>query len=475
VGVRRALAVASALVLVLTGAAYGLYHDLVAGITTTDVIVGGNGGEQNILLVGVDSRTDAQGNPLPEEILRALRTGAEPGVLNTDVIILLHLPEQGGAGTAFSIPRDSYVAIPGRGAGKINSAYPVAKARAAAELVETGGLDRATIDSEAARQGRDVLIETVEDLTGLPVDHYAEINLLGFYNLTNVVGGVEVCLNAAVAEPLSGAKFPAGRQAIAGGDALAFVRQRHGLPEGDLSRVRRQQIFLGAVADKVLSAATLRDPVTLHRLVEAAEKTLVIDEGWDLLEFAQQVTDIGTGELDFVTVPTKGVATNARGDVVLVDSYEVRRFVEQRIDGLGATPPPPPPVPAPAPAPTGWVVDVRNASNVSGLAALVSARMHALGYDRGAVGNTERSRRSSVLHPGSDDVRARAVSEELGGLEVVRDDSLAPGHVAVVLGSDFDRSVLAAALPAGPPAPANGSRAGGGDGDISADAVPCID
>ncbi|MGD9526171.1 MAG: LCP family protein, partial [Pseudonocardia sp.] len=180
--VRTALAVASALVFALTGGGYALYSDVTAGITTTDVIAGGTGGEQNILLVGVDSRTDAKGDPLPPEIVRELRAGNDD-VLNTDTIILLHLPEDGGPGVAFSIPRDSYVSIPDQGPDKINSAYPAAKARAVRELVEAGEVDRAAIDAEAARQGRSALIDAVENLTGLTVDHYAEINLLGFYTL----------------------------------------------------------------------------------------------------------------------------------------------------------------------------------------------------------------------------------------------------------------------------------------------------
>ncbi|MGQ0573517.1 MAG: LCP family protein [Pseudonocardia sp.] len=466
---RRVLVVASVLVLAVTGTAYGLYSDVVAGITTTDVIAGGSGGEQNILLVGVDSRTDAQGNPLPAEILRELRTTAETGVLNTDAIMLLHLPEDGGAGIVFSIPRDAYVSIPGHGPDKINSAYPAAKTKIARDLAETGDLDPAAIDAEAARQGRGVLIRTVEDLTGLTVDHYAEINLLGFYNLTTALGGVEVCLNAAVAERLSGARFPAGRQTISGGDALAFVRQRHGLREGDLSRIRRQQVFLAAVADKVLSAGTLRDPQTLSRLVEVTQESLVIDEGWDLLAFAQQAADIADGDLRFVTVPTRGATSNARGDVVVVDSYEIRRFVADRIEELTAQAQT---AAAAGPTPVRYVVDVRNASNVSGIAGLVAARVEALGYEGGDVGNTRPAIRSEIRYGGSDDAGARAVAAQLGVREVTADGALPDDRVEVVLGSDFDRSVLAAVLPPRRPAAAPPPDP---DDAISPAAVPCID
>ena len=137
---RIATVVASALVLAVTGTAWGLYRDITAGIVTTDVISGGgDGGAQNILLVGVDSRTDAQGNPLPPEILRELNSGADTGVLNSDTIMMLHLPEDGGAAAAFSIPRDTYVDIPGYRTDKINAAYPAVKA-----LIEARGLAEVT-------------------------------------------------------------------------------------------------------------------------------------------------------------------------------------------------------------------------------------------------------------------------------------------------------------------------------------------
>ena len=187
----------------------------------------------------------------------------------------------------------------------------------------------------------------MEDLTGLTVDHYAEINLLGFFNLTTAIGGVDVCLNDAVDDELSGARFPAGPQTISGGEALAFVRQRHGLPEGDLSRIRRQQAFLTAVADKVLSRGTLTDPARLGALAAVARESVVIDEGWDVLAFAQQASDIAAGNLEFLTIPTRGQETNDRGDVVLVDPRDVREFVENRIvarePAAEAAPPAPPP------------------------------------------------------------------------------------------------------------------------------------
>ena len=153
---RVGAAIASALVLVLTGGAWGLYRNVTAGITTTDVIRGGSSdGAQNILLVGVDSREDAQGNPLPQSVLDQLHGGPDTGVLNSDTIIVLHVPAGGGAAVAFSIPRDAYVDIPGYRRDKINAAYPAMKALVGQQLMGDGARDRREIAAEAsARPGR---------------------------------------------------------------------------------------------------------------------------------------------------------------------------------------------------------------------------------------------------------------------------------------------------------------------------------
>jgi LCP family protein required for cell wall assembly len=481
--VRVALVVASTLVMALTGTAWGLYRDVTAGITTTDVIAGGgDGGDLNILLVGVDSRTDAHGRPLPPEVQRMLSSGPDTGVLNSDTIILLHVPEGGGAATAFSIPRDAYVNIPGYRRDKINAAYPATKALAAERLVAEGVKDAAQVEAESAKEGRSTLIRTVENLTGQTIDHYAEINLLGFHNLTTAIGGVDVCLRGPVDDPLSGAHFPAGPQTISGTDALAFVRQRHGLPDGDLSRIRRQQVFLAAVADKILAGGAVTDPARLSALVEVAQQSLVIDEGWDLLGFAQQAADLAAGNLQFVTIPTDGRDSNARGDVVLVEPRAVEEFIEQRIDeqaaaaraaeaaaaAADAVPPPPADLIA-----SRYVVDVRNGSELGGMAASVADHLRGLGFARGIVDNTAATDTSVVRYTGPDGDAARAVAEQLGDIGTEHDGSVARGHLNVVLGADFDPAVLP--TPATEtPAPTT-TAAPEPTGPITASGVPCID
>ncbi|HEY0816636.1 MAG TPA: LCP family protein [Pseudonocardia sp.] len=472
---------ASALVLVSSAAAWGLYRNVTAGITTTDVIAGGSGGgDQNILLVGVDSREDAQGNPLPQSVLDELHGGPDTGVLNSDTIIVLHVPANGGSAVAFSIPRDSYVDIPGYRRDKINAAYPATKAIVEQELVTGGARDRKEIEAEASAKGRTALIDTVEDLTGLTIDHYAEINLVGFATLTKAIGGVDVCLKAPVNDLLSGAHLPAGPQTLSGADALAFVRQRHGLPQGDLSRIRRQQVFLAATADKILSAGTLTSPTALASLIAVAQQSVVIDSGWDLLAFARQAADIAKGNLAFVTIPTSGAETNSRGDVVLVDPSAVHDFVDQRVQAQDhsaraavATA-----KPAPDPydiVPSRYVVDLRNGSGTNGLASQVMAWLRGQGFLRGTLDNTDTTAASVVRYTGSDGTAAGELAAHLGGIATESvDEGVSPGHLTVVLGQDFDRSLVPAGATAAPttttPPPAPSLNA-----PITADGVRCVD
>src|ERR1700757_4453267 len=200
---------------------------------------GGDDGAIDILLVGLDSRTDAHGNPLSAEELSALRAGDEEAT-NTDTIILIRIPNNGQSATAISIPRDSYVAAPGLGKTKINGVYGQTREAKRTSLVNAGVSAQKAME-QGTEAGREALIKTVADLTGVTVDHYAEIRLLGFALITDALGGVDVCLKDAVFEPMSGADFPAGQQRLNGPQALSFVRQRHELPRGDLDRVGSQQ------------------------------------------------------------------------------------------------------------------------------------------------------------------------------------------------------------------------------------------
>ena len=294
--------------------------------------------DQNILLVGLDSRTDVQGNPLPQSLLDQLHAGdSTDGGDTTDTMIVVHVPAGGGSATAVSIPRDSYVQIAGGyGKHKINSAYTYGK-QAALDTLRSRGLTGAELEREASATGARTAIATVEDFTGLTINHYAAVNLAGFYALSNAVGGVPVCLKQPVHDSYSGANFPAGEQTLSGAQALAFVRQRHGLPGGDLDRIARQQAFLSGMAKVVLGAGTLTNPARLSRLIDAVSQSLVIDQGWDLLTFAEQMHNLTSGAITFATIPVQSLSlqTPNDGDAVKVDPGQVRDFIHALLGGAG--------------------------------------------------------------------------------------------------------------------------------------------
>src|SRR6202161_3137651 len=247
--VARVIATVTAVMVVLvTGVAWSKvrsFEDGIFHVFAPSLGHGGDDGAMDILLVGMDSRTDAHGNPLSPEELAALRAGDEVAS-NTDTIILVRIPNNGNSATAISIPRDTYVSAPGLGKTKINGVYGQTKEEKRVSLVESG-VAAAEAETEGTEAGREALIKTVGDLTGVTVDHYAEIDLLGFALITDALGGVNVCLKEPVFEPLSGADFPAGWQKLNGPQALRFVRQRHASPRGDLDRGVRQAVGMSVV------------------------------------------------------------------------------------------------------------------------------------------------------------------------------------------------------------------------------------
>ncbi|BBZ49195.1 hypothetical protein MHEI_09120 [Mycobacterium heidelbergense] len=396
---------------------------------------GGDDGAIDILLVGLDSRTDAHGNPLSAEELETLRAGDEEAT-NTDTIILIRIPNNGKSATAISIPRDSYVAAPGLGKTKINGVYGQTREAKRASLVKAGdsAQDAAAQGTEA---GREALIKTVADLTGVTVDHYAEIGLLGFALITDALGGVDVCLKDPVFEPLSGADFPAGQQRLNGPQALSFVRQRHDLPRGDLDRVVRQQAVMASLAHRVISNQTLSSPTTLKRLEAAVQRSVVISSGWDIMDFVQQLQKLAGGKVAFATIPVldgAGWSDDGMQSVVRVDPHQVADWVggllhdqaQGKTEELAYTP-------------AKTTASVVNDTDINGLAASVSEVLSSKGFSTGAVGNNEGGhvKGSQVRAAKTDDLGAQQISKELGGLPVVADASIAPGSVRVVLANDY--------------------------------------
>jgi len=341
--VRGLVALASVGALVATGVAWSVQQHVSTTIVTSNALTPHPvliGQAFTALLVGLDARTDANGNPLPPALLDAIHAGPDEGQLHTDTIILLHVPAlPGEPAVAISVPRDSYVQLAdGSGKHKINSAYNRGLVAAEKDM-KAQGVSGPELDRRGREAGRAALIATVESLTGTSIDHYGEINLAGFVELTDALGGVPVCLNKPVRDSYSGLDLPAGYQMVSGQVALAFVRQRHGLDGGDLDRIARQQAFIAGLTQRVQGEGTLTDPATLSQLLGVVTRHVVIDKGWDLQQAATQASRIAGADLSFRTIPTgrPDLETPVDGLAVQVDPAAVRAFVTEQFSAKTPT------------------------------------------------------------------------------------------------------------------------------------------
>jgi LCP family protein required for cell wall assembly len=334
------------------------------------------------------------------------------------------------------------VDIPGYGKHKINSAFARAKIEASRRL-QTTVKDPAQLEVQSSQEGDKELIKTVQQLTGITVDHFAAVNLFGFSEITKAVHGVDVCLLKPVHDDFSGANFRAGPLTLAGPDALKFVRQRHGLPNGDLDRIRRQQVFMASMAHKILSTGTLTNPGALSDLIAAVKKSVVLDQGWDILSFAKQMQGLTGGSINFMTVPitTISLKTPYDGDAVGVNPPKVKAFVQALTNGQD-----PSAAEAAATEPdkqadttnTSATVDVHNATGITGLANKVLDNLEQKGFNRGDIGNAATRSRSVIRYPRGGQAAAERVAAALGGgIAMELDTSVESGHVDLYLGKDY--------------------------------------
>ncbi|MBW8871975.1 MAG: LCP family protein [Leifsonia sp.] len=417
-------AAALAVLLVVVGgyAAYS-YFRFVGGVKHVDVISKPandvDGQDQNILLVGDDHRPDGAS----QAELDQLSTTDDGGGTNTDTMMILHVPANGKSATLISLPRDSWVDVPGHGMNKLNAAFSLGG----------GGSDAAS--------GAKLLIQTVQNLTGLSIDHYVRVSLLGFYTIAQALGPVQVCLNNAVDDPYSGANFPAGVSTLDAKQALSFVRQRHGLPRGDLDRVVRQQYFLSVEAHKFLSAGTLLNPAKLTKVLDAVSGSLETDPGLNFLQLGAQLQGLTGGKIQSATIPISGTPTiDVDGDeisIVEVDTAAMPAFIQ----GLMGTPTAY--ENATAAKPAGTSVTVLNGGSANGAATTATQTLAAAGFN------------TVIQYPAGQEAQAKAVAAFLPGASVQETSSVST--VTVVLGDDGIMPAAPAAAGTAPkpnPAPA---------------------
>lgn len=255
----------------------------------------GQGAGTTWLLVGSDGREG-----LTPEQQADLTTGGDLGASRTDTILLVHLPGLGSntRATMVSIPRDSYVPIPDYGSDKINAAFSLG--------------------------GPQLLAQTIEEATGLRLDHYAEVGFGGFAGLVDAVGGVELCPSEPIDDPLAGINMPAGCQHVDGRSALGYVRSR-ATPRADLDRMAHQRQFMSTLVDRVSSPAVLLNPLRWYPMARAASDTVTVNDGdhiWDLARLGWALR----GEVTTITVPIGEFTDNGSGSIVVWDAEAAERL-----------------------------------------------------------------------------------------------------------------------------------------------------
>jgi len=251
------------------------------------------GGALNVLVVGTDRRSD-----VPTTGSDARAASWVPGAQRSDALMILHIAADRRSAAIISIPRDTWVNVPGYGMHKINAAFSYA--------------------------GPSLTIATVEQLTDVRIDHLAVIDWSGFEALIDAAGGITVTVPATVTDSVRDITWTAGEHRLDGEQALAYVSQRHGLPLGDLDRIQRQQVVLRTLMQDTLHQEMRKDPRMLYDFLDTISQHLSLDSGWSTKELVALVVSMrsfATANLRYLTMPVAGFGTEGAESVV----YGARR------------------------------------------------------------------------------------------------------------------------------------------------------
>jgi LCP family protein required for cell wall assembly len=296
---RRIIALLAVLLCVVLIVAVGMYFFLDSKLDHKNVLVNyagrpaGSAG-QNWLIAGSDSR---QGLSAQQE--EQLATGHDIGGRRSDSILILHVPSNGGPSVLVSLPRDSYVPIPGFGSNKLNAAYSFG--------------------------GPKLLAKTVQNVTGLRIDHYMGIGFGGFVSVVDAIGGVHMCIKHHLRDPAAGLNLKKGCQTLDGAQALGYVRTRHLYANQDLQRVQDQRLFLKALLTKMTSPGVLLNPFAAIPAGIGAADTLTVDKGTSLYQLIQVAFALRHPQTTTVPIASSNFQT-AAGDAVEWDHTEALRL-----------------------------------------------------------------------------------------------------------------------------------------------------
>jgi LCP family protein required for cell wall assembly len=393
---------------------------------------GGVIGDLNILVVGSDSRVG-----LTRKEQNALHVGSDAG-RRSDTMILLHIPRGGGKAVLVSLPRDSYVVIP---------AHKDANGRAIAA-------SHNKLNAAYSLGGPELTVQTIEANTHVRIDHYIEINFLGFVKIVNALGGVTVCTPTAIHDPVrysaathgyvgSGLDLPRGKSHINGARALAYVRAREFDPSADIGRIKRQQKFMAALMQEATSAGTLIDLPKLYGVLSAVTSSLVTDKDFgpgQIKRLAGTLRSMSPSHVQLLTVPLlPGSRNTSVGNVVTWDPMLAPRlFADLTTDRPVGGPEAGQTAKVTVP-PSSVALTVLNATATKGLARSVANQLSGDGFAIHGTGNAPAgsSRTDVVIRYGPDRAdSAKTVAAALPGAKL-RLDPAYSGSIQVLVGSSF--------------------------------------
>jgi LCP family protein required for cell wall assembly len=296
----RWIKVIAALIALILIVGAGLYFYLDSKLHRENVLVDYSGrpaasAGSNWLITGSDSR---QGLTRAQE--RQYSTGRDISGHRSDTVMLLHVPSNGTRAVLVSLPRDSYVPIPGHGYNKLNAAY--------------------------AFGGPKLMAETVQNLTGLRINHFMEIGFGGFVNVVNSVGGVNMCLPGPLKDRASGLNLKAGCQTLNGGEALGYVRDRHNFANQDLQRVQDQRQFLKSLLSKLTSTGTIINPFQSIPAAFGTAGAITVDSGTHLYQLIQVAFALRNPQTTTVPVANANYPTSNAGDAVQLNTAQAHQL-----------------------------------------------------------------------------------------------------------------------------------------------------